>query len=242
MLAADLVRVATGTAVLLFASWTDLQWRRAPNLLWWLVAAVGAIVLAAELLAAPQEVLSSWPYLVVAPAFAGAMLGAWRLGLLAGGADAKALASLAILLPFPVHVAPGIPLLPSPMPGAFTVMADSLLVVLVLPLAFLVRNLARGDLRFPALLLGYRLPLEDLGETWCWPMEHPDPDGPGTAVSYLPNRGPPFTRDSLRELEERGVEEVWVTPKVPYMVPLAGGLVAAFTLGDVLYAALAAFL
>lgn len=241
MLAADLARVVTGTAVLLFASWTDLQWRRAPNALWWLVAAVGLVLLAVELLLRPAAVLSSWPYLVVAPVFAAGVLGARKVGLLAGGADAKALASLAILLPFPVALAPGVPLWPSPMPGAFTVMGDSLLAVLVLPLVFLVRNLSRGDLRFPAFLLGYRLDLDEVPDTWCWPMEHPDPDG-GTTFAYLPSRGPAFTRDSLEELEDRGVEAIWVTPKIPYMVPLAGGFLAAHTLGDVLYAALAAVL
>jgi preflagellin peptidase FlaK len=238
---ADLVRVATGTAVLLFASWTDLQWRRAPNHLWWIVAAVGLAVLAGEAVADAAVVVASWPYLVAAPAFAALVFAFWRLGLLAGGADAKALASLALLLPFPIQLGPGVPLLPSPMPGAFTVMGDSLLVLLALPALFLVRNLVRGDLRFPALLLGYRLPLEEVPETWCWPMEHPDPDG-GTRFSYLPSRGPTFTRSSLETLEEQGVESIWVTPKIPYMVPLAVGFLLAFTVGDVLYAGLELFL
>ncbi len=238
MLVLDLARLVVGGALLGFAAWTDHRWRRAPNALWLVMVAAGVTILAIQAALDPAAFAGRWPYLVGAPLFAGAIYVFWRVGLLAGGADAKALMALAVLLPFPLVFNASVPVLQSPLPGSVVVLGDSLLAVLFLPLVFIVRNLLNGDLRFPAMFLGYKLPLAEVPERWVWPMEHPDGDG-GTNLHLFASKGPEFTWESLEELEELGIEEIWVTPKVPFMLPLTGGFLLAFLAGDVLTAAVA---
>jgi len=41
----DTIRFVTGITILLYASFTDIKTRRAPNLLWFLMGTIGAILL-----------------------------------------------------------------------------------------------------------------------------------------------------------------------------------------------------
>ncbi len=58
-------------------------------------------------------------------------------------------------------------------------------------------------------------------------------DGATIRLHYMPTRAGDYVRN-LARLEAMGVTEVWVTPKVPFMVPLMLGYVGAFVIGDVL--------
>jgi prepilin signal peptidase PulO-like enzyme (type II secretory pathway) len=40
--------------------------------------------------------------------------------------------------------------------------------------------------------------------------------------------------EELAEFEKLGITEIWVTPKIPFMIPLLAGFLAAFVLGDIL--------
>ncbi|HLE96800.1 MAG TPA: hypothetical protein VI997_05465, partial [Candidatus Thermoplasmatota archaeon] len=166
----DIVRLALGTAVLAFASWTDWRWRRAPNVLWLVVAGAGAFLLAVDLAVTPKAVVGRWPYLVSVPGFAAFIWVAWRLRLIAGGADAKALMSLAVLVPFPVDLG-GLPFAPSAMPGSFAILGNSMIAFLLVPFGLALWNLAHGEARFPHLLLARSIPLAAMGSGHAWPME-----------------------------------------------------------------------
>ena len=49
---------------------------------------------------------------------------------------------------------------------------------------------------------------------------------------YLPNS---FEVDDEYNLfEKNGISRVWVTPKIPFMIPLFFGFLAAFLIGDIL--------
>ena len=39
----------------------------------------------------------------------------------------------------------------------------------------------------------------------------------------------------LNEFEKNKIYEIWVTPKIPFMIPLFVGFICAFFLGDILY-------
>ena len=41
--------------------------------------------------------------------------------------------------------------------------------------------------------------------------------------------------DEFDKFEKKGITEIWVTPKVPFMIPLLIGFIFAFIFGDILY-------
>jgi prepilin signal peptidase PulO-like enzyme (type II secretory pathway) len=40
--------------------------------------------------------------------------------------------------------------------------------------------------------------------------------------------------EELAEFEKQGITEIWVTPKIPFMIPLLIGFLVSFFLGDLL--------
>jgi preflagellin peptidase FlaK len=226
----DLARLAVGAFVLSVGSFTDWYWRRAPNLLWIVAGAAGALLLAVQLATTPGLLQERWPMLVVDAVFAGLMLLFYRLGLLAGGADAKALISLALLVPLPVDLG-ALPLRTLRLPPAFAILGNAVLAFLAVPLGLLVVNLARRDLRFPHLLLATRMPIADARGKHVWPMEYVK-DGQ-VRTMYMPSRFV-WEDEDWDALLAAGRDRIWATPKVPFLIPLLVGFVLTFLAGDVL--------
>lgn len=226
-------RGMAGALVFSYASVTDVRTRRVDNRVWLVAGAVGALLLVAEAVAVgfPQPVLLLSIPVVVALAWL-----LYQARLLFGGADAKALMALAVLIPFHTALEPLLPLAPSFLTRfafPFAVFADALLVTILIPPALFVYNMVRGDRELPIAFVGYRIAVEDLATSWAWPMERPAADG-AIERSYFPSRKEADV--TAGELREAGVERVWVTPKVPFMIPLALGFGMAFVAGDVLSA------
>ncbi len=234
MIGPDLARLFVAATLLAFASWTDWMWRRAPNVLWVILGGAGLIILGVEAALDWDRMVGLWPYLVAAPALALFFFAAWWIGLIAGGADAKALMALAFLLPFPLDIGP-LPLIQSVMPGSVALLSDSLIAVLVIPVYFLVRNTFAGDFGL-RMFLGRRVPLDTLVDRQAWPMERVV-DGK-VKTSWFPSRSEAPLDETVTALREAGVERVWITPKIPFMIPMLIGLVVAYTLGDLLMGSL----
>ncbi|HUR69219.1 MAG TPA: A24 family peptidase C-terminal domain-containing protein [Candidatus Thermoplasmatota archaeon] len=192
--------------------------------------------------AAPETMTAAWPYLAGIVVFAAAMYALWYFGLIAGGADAKALLALAILLPFPLSLAPGLPLSASPLPGAFVVLGNSLLAFLVIPLSFLAWNLAHGDARFPHLLVGVKRRAADVEQGHQWPMEIVDESGARTTRFMASRMSDEEIAATFERVQALGDERVWVSPKIPFMIPMLAGFLLAFSVGDLLLAFLSAVL
>jgi preflagellin peptidase FlaK len=164
------------------------------------------------------------------------------VGLLHGGADAKAFMSLAIL--FPIYpVINGMPLLQASgfdledaqiaFPFAFLVlMWAALAQVLTVPLAMLAKNLAKGDRGFPEMFLGYKMDIANVPKKFVWPMEQVR-DGEVVMVVF-PKRGE-NVKVELAKLREKGLTRIWVTPKVPFMIPMLIGLVLALVIGNFIF-------
>lgn len=240
--ALDLVRLFVGVSILAFASYTDWQWRRAPNVLWWVVAGVGVVVLAAEWALDPAGFYERWPYLAFIPAFVVIMYGLWWVGLIAGGADAKALMAIGVLLPFPATLGEGLPLFGSPVPAAFSVLGNSLLLFLVIPLAMFVWNLLHGHARVPHAFLGVKRRGVDVERGHAWPMETIDDEGRRKSRFFASRLDQSEVDAQFERIRALGDEMVWVTPKIPFMIPLLGGFILTFAVGDVLTAAFRTFL
>lgn len=229
MLGTDMVRILVGVGVLAFAGIADLRWRRAPDACWLVVAVVGVILLAADWAATPMFWTFNQAALITSGlVFLMALVG-YVTGLITGGADAKALASLAILAPLPLGAAWSMPLA-SPLPLVLTSLTNGLLLALTVPVVLLAWNLAHGDIDGARTLLGFKTRLERVDLRVAWPLEYVDEDGEHV-VAATP-RGVPrdaFDPDAMAKL---GHQRVWVTPKVPFLVPLWLGFVVAVLLGD----------
>jgi preflagellin peptidase FlaK len=200
-----------------------------------LAGAAGAFV---EARVAPDGLTAQWPYLVGIVAFAALIYAFWYFGLIAGGADAKALMAIAVLLPFPLALGDSLPLLRDPLPGSFGVLADSLVLFLVVPLALFTWNVAHGDVRLPYALLGLKRKARDVTRGHAWPMELVDTEGKRSMRLFSSRMSPSEADEAFGRVQALGDERVWVTPKIPYMLPLLGGFVCAFVLGDLLLAAM----
>ncbi|MFA5862167.1 MAG: A24 family peptidase C-terminal domain-containing protein [Candidatus Thermoplasmatota archaeon] len=184
----------------------------------------------------PESLTTVWPYLAAIPIFAGVIYAFWYFGLIAGGADAKALMALAVLLPFPITLADGVPRFASVLPSAFTVLGNTLLFFLVIPLGMLVWNVAHGDVRFPHAFLGLKREARQAGAGHAWPMEVVDAEGKRSTRLFASRMSASEADEAIERIQALGNERVWVSPKIPFLVPMLLGFLAAFTLGDVMFA------
>jgi archaeal preflagellin peptidase FlaK len=162
--------------------------------------------------------------------------GLFELGVLYGGADAKALMIAGILLPIfadpLLPQTPGVSLLLTVLPYPVDLLVDAALLSLLIPLGIGVRNLARHEFSFPRGFTGYTIAVRDLPHRFVWLKD------PLRADAADPRRPETSEEDQLerarvaRELEAKGVERVWVTPQIPFLVLMAAGAVAALLGGN----------
>jgi len=161
----------------------------------------------------------------------------YMLDLIRGGADAKALIALAVLFPFYPVIAE-IPLilgnetLQTLFPFSLSVLVNAAILVVFLPLAFLVTNLVRGDTKFPQVFVGYRMSIESIANQHVWLMERAVD---GSHVFYTRPKMEEDLRVELDRLREIGVSRAWVTPKIPFIVPMLAGLFLATIVGNLLF-------
>jgi len=222
----NVIRLITGTILLSYASYTDMKTRRAADVLWVIMGIVGAILLLIQYLDGGFPNL--W-YLVFIPIMIVLMYVFFQMGLLFGGADAKALMALAILVPIQPLIG-AFPLWPSFLPGSWSIFVNAIVLFLFIPVSLLFFNIGKRNLRFPHCLLGYVISVEKAKQTFVWPMEKIQ-NGKRKLV-YMPKN---FDVDEeLAEFEKLGITEIWVTPKIPFMLPLLAGFLATFILGDIL--------
>jgi preflagellin peptidase FlaK len=164
----------------------------------------------------------------------------YRVRILHGGADAKALIALGLLVPTYPNMSPFPLLTPDPrvamfwrvaFPFSLVVWVDAAVLFLAVPVGFLLFNAIRGDFGFPQALLGYRARLDSF-PAHAWLMEKIDARGEHVLVLFPKRGGDPA--DDLARLRAAGMERAWVTPQIPFMVPLLGGLFLGFFVGNVL--------
>jgi len=224
----NLIRLITGAILLTYASYTDVKTRRAANKLWIIMAIIGAVLLLIQYLDGGFP--NIW-YLVFIPIMIALMYLFFQMRLLFGGADAKALMALAILVPIqPTMLGEQLPLWKSFMPGSWIIFANATILFLLIPLSLLVYNIGKRNVKFPHSLLGYVITVEKAKQKFVWPLEKIK-DGK-RRLMYMPKN---FDIDEeLAEFEKQGITEIWVTPKIPFMIPLLIGFLVSFFLGDLL--------
>ncbi len=202
------------------------------------VIVVATVVLASiELGVGPRGV----PYVVIA-LLATVLFsrGLFEAGLLFGGADAKALMIAGVLLPVfatpllvpPAAIAPINEYLPFPI----NLLMDAALLSAAVPIALAVRNAARGEFRGGKTFTGYSIPVRELPERFVWVHDPMSREGREEEATIETSEQDRQRRIRIaRELTAQGVERVWVTPQIPYLVLLAAGTVAALLAGNLVF-------
>lgn len=211
----------------------DLRERRVPNPWWIPFAWLAGILVVGDLWTASDWTLTGLRY-AMALALAGLVYVFWRMHLF-GGADAKALMILSLLAPWP-------PAHPAAILPALDALANGALFMLAIPVLFLARNAARGHFQLPAALLGVPRPLDQARQEFVWPMQVVDPDAPGgLRWRFWQRLGGDLDRE-FHALERFGATTVWVTPKVPFLLPLLAGWAVAAWKGNLLMSVAGALL
>ena len=234
----NIIRLITGVVILSYASYTDIKTRKAANILWVIMGSIGGILLAIQYFFGTIE---NPLYLIFIPIMIGLIYGFYQFRLIFGGADAKALMALSILVPvyptilqFPILTSG----MPSIMPAPWIIFSNSVIIFLVIPLSLLLYNLIKRDVAFPHSFLGYTMSIADAKQTFVWPLEK-IVDGKRKFV-YMPKD---FDTDKeLEEFEKLNIKKIWVTPKIPFMVPLLLGFIITFLIGDLLFSFMRLFI
>lgn len=225
----DITRFIIGFSILAYASYIDLKTRRAPNILWLIMGGVGGILLVIHFLV--NGFGNQIVYLIFIPIMIGLMYLFFQLRLIFGGADAKAIMALAILTPvFPFMNIATYPIFTSMMPFSWVIFSNSILLFLFIPISLCFFNITKKTIQFPHCFIGYKTSIEKARHTFVWPLERII-DGK-LRFSYVPHA---FDASSQLEVfEKKGFNTIWVTPKIPFMIPLLAGFITAFIFGDLL--------
>jgi preflagellin peptidase FlaK len=223
----NISRFFIGSLILLYASYTDIKTRTAPNLLWIIIGFIGFLFLIFEYFLIGIEDIF---YLFFIPVMIIIFYFLFQLLPFFGGADVKALMSLAILVPFePVILF--FPIWSSIMPFSWIILSNSVFIYIIIPFSLLFYNLFRGDFKFPYCFLGYKIELDKAKEKFVWPLEKII-DGKRKISYFSMNKN---NDDIYRVFQEGGIDKIWVTPKIPFMIPLLIGFVLSFFVGDILF-------
>jgi preflagellin peptidase FlaK len=120
------------------------------------------------------------------------------------------------------------------MPAPWVVFTNAILLFLLIPLSLFLFNLAHKQLRFPHSFVGYTMSIEKAKQTFVWPMERFVNGKPKLVLMHKS-----FDADEeIEQFEQKGYTTIWVTPKIPFMIPLLAGFIATFTIGDLLSTAI----
>jgi archaeal preflagellin peptidase FlaK len=179
-----------------------------------------------------------FPHLFMVPVLMLLIVIMYVLDLIRGGADAKALLALSIVFPtYPVIsslplIGPETTDVGLVMPFTFAVLVTAAIIVAILPVGFAVRNLAAREFKLPYGFLGYKMDIATLKGKHVWLMENVE-DGK-LVMHTRPRRNEDLDKE-LELLKTIGTSRVWITPKVPFIIPITASLVFTALVGNLLF-------
>ncbi len=166
-----------------------------------------------------------------------------------GGADAKALIAISLLIPsFPTFRFNSLvlPLTGTPVLNffAFSTFGNAVILTIVVPLGLLIYNLRTLSLREIKekplyLFIGYKCEVSGLANKHLRLMESHELRN-GVVVRKFKRGGIKIDEKVIKNLEElvregKIANKVWVTPGLPFMLSITAGFFAAIIYGDILF-------
>lgn len=157
-----------------------------------------------------------------------------------GGADAKAAICLAILFPWYPALVSGLPIITPSIEGvdtlfpfALSVLFIAAVISVITPIYYISRNLKFGEAITGRALVGFKLPLEEVEKHFVWLIEWMD--GEEHRFSARKPRDSATLAEDLDALGRAGIRQVWVTYKIPFIIPMTIAIVIILVLGNPLF-------
>jgi len=246
------VKIGLSLFLLSYASWHDYRKREVPNEVWMLLAPSGLILTLVQIFITPQNSL----IISLASSFltvTGIALALFYLGVF-GGADAKALICLSLILPFPLTVfRPHLGIV-SPL-FSLSIFDNAILTSALTTVGILAYNLTwsvktgeklfeglEGESswrKFLALITGYKVEPTKFGEKpHLIPLERLTEEENGRITRHLRvfiNVNEEETGiENLYRFSEKLNGKIWVTPSLPFIIFITVGLILTLFLGDII--------
>ena len=170
--------------------------------------------------------------------------GFYNFGLPRGGADTKALMALVLIFPaYPIiqfvtihtsfySLLDEFTAFGYLFPFAFSVLINAAFIMLFFVIGLLIYNSSKRNLKFPHALLGYKIPIKQVPLKFVWLMEKMQ-DGKRKLVAFPGAESD--LENELEKLRSSGIKNVWVTPKIPFLIPLTIGLVLTLIFGNIIF-------
>jgi len=241
----DFYRLVFSLLILAYACYSDIRKRRVSNIVWLVMAVVG--IAFAGYYTVVQGMSFLIPFIFSATITGAVSYIFFRLGLF-GAADAKALICIALLFPtqprfiifshnFPLFDAS----VPAVFPFALTVLLNSAVLALAVPIFLFFRNLhslgLKEFMRNAAMcFVAYRVNIDELRSDGFARLTHTYEEIDGHVTRRYSLGGTTLNSNTVQQLkahhEERKVAAgVWVTPELPFILFIAVGFLACCLLG-----------
>ncbi len=241
----EILKVLSCMPFLLYACYSDIKTRRVANEVLVVMFGVGYIFIMHDLLmfGLPYLIRNVLSFLFI---FAFVYI-LFQLGAF-GGADAKVLMVISLIIPAYPLITLGQNVLPiSGVPPinifAFSVFANSVLLTIVVPIGLFTYNLVtnpKASLKNPLyMFIGYIMPINELKKGHFRMMESYGRTKEGVNFKFT-RSGTEITSNVIYELQslyKNGKIEggVWVTPGLPFMIPITAGFITAVVFGDLIF-------
>ena len=150
-----------------------------------------------------------------------------------GGADVKAIMTIGLLTPFTfsINEDPLMAFETRGFPYPFVVFMNSLLLYLLIPITLFFYNLISNNIEKPyfQMFFGTKMSLEKARDSFVWPMQQVIGDKV-IMIAFVKHKSD--TESQWEKLEGKGIENPWITFKIPYIIPLTLAFFTSAILGD----------
>ncbi len=239
----DILKILFCTPFLLYSCYSDIKTRRVSNNVWWVMLAGGVLFALYDISTSGISYLFR---LLLSAGFIFVFVYLlFQIGTF-GGADAKALILLSIILPaYPTFQAYGyiFPLNKSLIDlFAFGIFGNAVLLTIIVPIGLAMYNLIKMGLHIDNplyIFIGYKAKISQLANKHIRLIQDFKEVNGEVKVSY--KRGgteiDEIVIKKLKKLSEKGLikDEIWVTPKLPFMIPITIGFFVAIFYGDLIF-------
>ena len=239
----DILKILFCAPFLIYSCYSDIKTRRVTNKLWLIMLSGGSFFVLNDIYKVGFAYISC--LLISAGLIFVFVYIIFQLGTF-GGADAKSLIVLSIILPaYPKFNILGVNFpLNKPLIDlfAFGTFGNAVLLTVIVPIGLAIYNLTKMGLHIDKpvyIFIGYKAKIKELADRHVKLIENFE-EIEGTVKQHFKRGGVEIDDKVISELQalsEKGLikEEVWVTPGLPFMISITLGFFVAVLYGDLIF-------